>query len=118
MFNPARYVGMFQSKTQMVGIASGTPLLCGANLNRVYLNLVLNQSATTWVANDSNTPSLSGQWVLNNVSNLEFYWERHGAIVTLPFYCLHVGPSVNVYVTELIFYPSEVPSWDPGSETG
>lgn len=103
-FDQALTIGKFDFRKGYQTTVGGLNSLRPADSHRVYLAISNFAGATIYIGNDQAVTSTTGQWPLLNGSMLEFFWERHAILLTLPWYFDPVPPGGVVVWTEVLYY--------------
>lgn len=88
MFNPVAFFPFFRTSLGSVQGVANTPVqVVPADPFRVYLAVYNHSNVDVTLSTDPNVGPQVSPWTLKGNSGFEFFWERHGVIVTSAFFC-------------------------------
>lgn len=115
VFQPSLYLGDFNLAAGSFGTGSGLQVLFAANPRAVYRSVTNRTSNVLFISTDGGLTFNDGNWSIPVDGTMEWFWERHGLLVTLPLFFFSAAPIGNVNWLEMWFQPGVI---DPQTEGG
>lgn len=106
MFDPAKMVGKFDSRSTSFTLLGGANKVCSTHPNRVGLFIANHTGQQMFASLNPTVTSATGAWVWATGTTLEIIWARHGYLTTLAWYVAVFQAGLEATVTELYFWPN------------